>query len=333
MSATDAPGGRPKVSVVLPTFNRKQLLGASLRALRRQTFQDFELIVVDDGSSDGTEAAARGLAEPRLRYLRMEHRGLPFPLNSGIELARGEYVLFASDDDVFEPRALSELTAALDKHRSAAFACCDILLVDAAGRELRRFSPGWGQELVPGLTFLERRLLPGSGSICALNLVRRDALGDRLLDPSLGPSADVELWLRLSAAGDVAVVGSPLVRVRQRTSDSAFYYVNHILVAAALRAKRRYLHLVRDRRQRRAIERSWRHAADRAAFASLVRSLEAGRREELESMRALAEEEGSWRGRLALRLLLALPPCLPWPLVASLRRADQQRSEWASHAG
>lgn len=102
-----ANAGYPMVSVILPTYNRAQLVGRALRSVLDQTYRDFELIVVDDGSSDHTAEVVRSFADPRIRYLcHDENRGAAAARNTGIGAARGEYVAFLDSDDEWLPEKL-----------------------------------------------------------------------------------------------------------------------------------------------------------------------------------------------------------------------------------
>lgn len=99
----------PKVSVIIPTYNRAHVLGRALRSVLNQAYQDFELIVVDDGSSDATVEVMSGFADSRIRYLHHEeNRGAAAARNSGIKAARGEYVAFLDSDDEWLPEKLEK---------------------------------------------------------------------------------------------------------------------------------------------------------------------------------------------------------------------------------
>src|SRR5262245_4334609 len=112
----------PRVSVVLPTFQRcaSGLLERSIRSVLAQSLTDFELLVMDDGSVDGSNELIERLrvGEPRLIHVRHEHNcGLPaLRVNEGIELARGKYLAFQFDDDVWRPNALADLVAEAERH-------------------------------------------------------------------------------------------------------------------------------------------------------------------------------------------------------------------------
>src|SRR5438132_12765470 len=97
----------PTVSVIIATHNRARLLRRAIHSVLAQTFEDWELLVVDDGSTDNTETIAVSLQDLRICYLRHEvNRGLSAARNTGIRISRGEYVAFLDDDDEWLPKKL-----------------------------------------------------------------------------------------------------------------------------------------------------------------------------------------------------------------------------------
>lgn len=107
------PEKMPTVSVVIPTYNRAELLSRAIDSVLAQTYDDFELVVVDDGSTDDTEAVVTGYDDDRVRYLAHEtNEGANPARNTGIEAAEGEYVAFLDSDDEWQPR---KLEAQLDR--------------------------------------------------------------------------------------------------------------------------------------------------------------------------------------------------------------------------
>ena len=111
----------PVISVVLTTFNRARLVGGAIDSIRGQAFANWELIVVDDGSTDDTPAVLRAASEAdsRIQIVCQRNAGLAHALNAGIERARGEFVAFQDDDDFSHPNRLRELTAAMRDNPSA----------------------------------------------------------------------------------------------------------------------------------------------------------------------------------------------------------------------
>ena len=106
--------GSPLFSVIIPVFNRADVLATALSSVLAQTCQDFEIVVVDDGSSDDPAAVVERLADPRIRCVRQENRGAGAARNRAIDLARGRYVAFLDSDDRFLPHHLEAMARLLD---------------------------------------------------------------------------------------------------------------------------------------------------------------------------------------------------------------------------
>jgi glycosyltransferase involved in cell wall biosynthesis len=99
----------PAVSVIIPTYDRAHLVSRAIKSVLNQTYQDFEIIVVDDGSTDNTEEVVKNLNDPRIRHIPHEkNRGLSAARNTGIRAARGEYIAFLDDDDLWLPLKLEK---------------------------------------------------------------------------------------------------------------------------------------------------------------------------------------------------------------------------------
>lgn len=99
----------PTVSVIIPTYNRAHLVGRAIRSVLNQTYQDFEVIVVDDGSTDNTEEVVKSFNDSRIRYVRHEqNRGGAAARNTGIKMAQGEYIAFQDSDDEWLPEKLEK---------------------------------------------------------------------------------------------------------------------------------------------------------------------------------------------------------------------------------
>jgi glycosyltransferase involved in cell wall biosynthesis len=96
----------PSVSIILPTYNRAHLIEAAIRSITAQTYRDFELIVVDDGSTDDTRGRVTAFADARILYLQQEHRGISAALNRGLQTARGRFIARLDSDDIWLPSLL-----------------------------------------------------------------------------------------------------------------------------------------------------------------------------------------------------------------------------------
>jgi glycosyltransferase involved in cell wall biosynthesis len=105
---------RPAVSVVIPTYNRADMIGRAVQSVLDQTFLDFEILVIDDASTDGTESLVRSFQDPRIVYVRLdENGGNAVARNAGVRRARGRYISFLDSDDEFLPGCLEAVTVNL----------------------------------------------------------------------------------------------------------------------------------------------------------------------------------------------------------------------------
>lgn len=111
----------PRVSVVLTAYNREAMVGAAIESLLAQSFRDFEIIVVDDGSADRTVEVIKGFDDPRVRLIEHgQNKGTPTARNSGLYAAEGEYIAWLDSDDLSRPRRLETQVAYLDANPSIA---------------------------------------------------------------------------------------------------------------------------------------------------------------------------------------------------------------------
>lgn len=123
----------PKVSIVLPTYNGARHLRESLDSCLQQSFDDFELIVVVDGSIDDTQNILATYDDPRLTIIVQENKGLPRALNCGFARARGDYWCWTSDDNAYLHHALQSMVDYLDSHPDTPMVCADFFRVDDRG--------------------------------------------------------------------------------------------------------------------------------------------------------------------------------------------------------
>lgn len=138
---TDVPARRPKVSIGVPVYNGARFLERALDSLLAQTFQDLEIVISDNASTDETEAICRRYAarDPRVRYWRSPtNRGLVWNHRRVLAMATGEYFMFAPHDDWFEPEYVERAAATLDAHPDVSYAIAETILVDEDGVEIGR---------------------------------------------------------------------------------------------------------------------------------------------------------------------------------------------------
>jgi glycosyltransferase involved in cell wall biosynthesis len=131
----------PTFSVVICTYNRAAVLPRAIDAVLAQTFGDFELVVVDDGSTDATADVVASVPDPRVRYVHQANTGLGGARNVGVDNSSGDYVVFLDDDDVALPGWLQSLHARL-VGEDCAVVCCGEVVIDDSDRALRTNLPG-----------------------------------------------------------------------------------------------------------------------------------------------------------------------------------------------
>jgi glycosyltransferase involved in cell wall biosynthesis len=211
----------PKVSICLPTRNRSASLRETISAMLAQTFQDWELIVGDDASTDETGDVVASFTDPRIRYVRApQNLGIYGNWNSLIPLCGGEYIAIYHDHDVYLPTIVEKCCRLLEDHPEVVFVHTGAVLLGMEHQPLalvlHDFDP-----VMPGKTF-QRVHMRRSRIIAATAMVRRRAYETAgLYDAGYGLPADVEMWLRLLEYGHVGYIREPLALILSRDPVSA----------------------------------------------------------------------------------------------------------------
>lgn len=293
----------PRVSVVVPTYNRGNLLPRAIESALAQTFSDFELIVVDDGSTDQTTAVVRGIADRRIRLVGdATRRGPSAARNRGIREARSGLVAFLDSDDEWLPRKLEMQLARLDgdSDPSTAVAYCRVHTYDdVTHRPIHEFG-----EPREGALFHD--LLAGWKPVTtSLFLVRRAALLDvGGFDETLPCAEDYDLWLRLAEA------------------SYRFVGVNEVLV---VKHENVGVQLSKDPvarlRGQELLDQKWRGTIIQQLGRGTYRRWRARRGYFLQEVYFLQVKEAASRGQRAeaLRWCLAMLKVLPWSRAYLLR--------------
>jgi len=195
----------PLVSVIIPTYNRADLVRQAVASVKAQTFRDFEIVVADDGSTDGTyEALAAG---PEFRVLRHSRRqGVAAARNTGIAAARGEWLAFLDSDDLWLPDKLARQLSCLEGRPELLICQTDETWVRRGVRVNKPAAhrKAAGQIFLPSL---ERCMISPS----AVMLHRRLLQDHGAFDAALPAAEDYDLWLRLTWRYEVGLVDEPLV--------------------------------------------------------------------------------------------------------------------------
>ncbi|MBM4134770.1 MAG: glycosyltransferase [Nitrospira sp.] len=186
----------PTVTVIIGTFNRAGLLREAIKSVLGQTYEHWELLVVDNGSTDDTKATVRSFDDARIRYIRNPKPtgSCAAPRNLGTGLASGDYIAFLDDDDVWYPDKLQVCVKELQAHPEAILVCHALKMVNGSSASIRRFGP-WSQDMYERLLYEGNLLGPGGMVIKKEALVR--AGGFNIQEEYLGCD-DYELWIRLA---------------------------------------------------------------------------------------------------------------------------------------
>jgi glycosyltransferase involved in cell wall biosynthesis len=204
----------PEVSVVLPTYNRLPLLCRAVASVIGQTFSDWELIVVNDGSTDDTREYLEAIDDPRVRPLSLEHRGITSARNAGLRLARGEWVAFHDSDDLWLPEKLEWQLRRVAAQPTCRWSYTRYSFIDTNGTPLPERSnllplPVSGHILEPLLRFEVSTAVPTM-------LVQRSLIEEiDGFDATMLFLSDYDFILRLAARSDVCALSETLALVRE----------------------------------------------------------------------------------------------------------------------
>jgi GT2 family glycosyltransferase len=188
----------PLVSVVIPTYNRCDYLQQAIKSVLAQSYRNIEVIVVDDGSNDETEKTVGNLLDPRLQYLYQENAGRSIARNRGMAVAKGIYLAFVDDDDLFLSHKLARQVLFLETHADVDLVAAGVQYIDKQGTVKGVWRP-WEDQ--PRLTLLD--CLYGCPLIPSTVLFRRKILDrlDQWFDPELSLGEDTDFFIRLLLAG------------------------------------------------------------------------------------------------------------------------------------
>lgn len=206
----------PRISVVLPVYNGLPYIKDAIASILLQDFADFELIVINDGSTDGTDKVLDEFDDPRLRVIHQANMGLALTLNRGLEMSRGEYIARQDADDISLPSRLGKQIVYMDQHPDCALvgSWTTIWEVD------KPTSRGHSHPCDNGE--IQIRLLFDSFFVHSSVMIRKSALklsGLYPTDPERNPPEDFDLWLRIAKHFRVANIPEKLLIYREVASS------------------------------------------------------------------------------------------------------------------
>lgn len=205
----------PKVSVVIPAYNAMTYLPNTLHSVLQQTFSDFEVLIIDDGSTDHIQAwVAQNITDPRVRLIAQANQGLSAARNTGIANAQGEYVAFLDADDLWKPTKLEVQVHYLDNNSAVGLVYNWIAVIDAQGKPTGKV---WRGDIEGDVLeeVLQRNIID-----CPSVLVRRKCFEEvGVFDRTLRSVEDWDMWIRIATRYHFSVTREALVYYRQHTSN------------------------------------------------------------------------------------------------------------------
>ena len=227
----------PLVSVILPTYNRLQWLPASVASIQAQAGVNWELVLIDDGSTDGTAEWVQGLAEPRLRYIAIDHVGnIASVFNAGLDAARGEWVAFLASDDLWPPDKLARQFERLRGCPGAQWCYGDYRIINEQGHVIPRPHGGpWH----PRDGWIAEPILRRETVVAVQTLLMKTDLARELrFDPATHLSEDYDFVLRLVTRAPGCALEESLADIRvhdRRTTRLTGAFAGHVAKAIVFR--------------------------------------------------------------------------------------------------
>jgi hypothetical protein len=222
------------VSVILPAYNCPSYIGVAIKSILDQTFDNFEFIIIDDGSTDDTPEVVRTFNDPRIRFFQQHNQGLAATLNRGIEIASGKYIARMDQDDISMPERLAKQVNYLEAHPECGMVgtWADIYLEEKKTDKAHRHPSD--------NVILQCELLFNNPFVHSSMMLRKSVLeqvGGYSTDPERQPPEDYELWSRIAHKYEVANIPETLHVYREiprsmsRTGLSPF--LDHLVTISA----------------------------------------------------------------------------------------------------
>jgi glycosyltransferase involved in cell wall biosynthesis len=224
------------VTIVVPAYNAESFIAQTIKSVIAQTYPHWELIVVDDGSTDSTADIVSSFNNPGIRYIYQENRGLGEARNTGIRLAQSEIVTFLDADDLWNSKFLEKMVGLLNHHPQAAAVYCGFQYINSQGQPVGNPS----LKVVPPESFHATLIHRGNWLVpCAVVLRKGLVKKVGLFDGSLWGVEDTDMWIRLSARHTFVGLSEILVRYRIHGGNMS-RDPEHMITGASRLTEKRY---------------------------------------------------------------------------------------------
>jgi glycosyltransferase involved in cell wall biosynthesis len=219
----------PVVSVIIPTFNREKFLGKAIQSVLAQSFPDFEIIIVDDGSTDETAEVVKSFPADRLQYVYQPNRGRSNARNHALRLARGRYIAFLDSDDLYLPGKLELQVNYLDCHPDVGMVYTSAYCIDESGNQLEyQYKAKTSGRIYRDVAFF----VPVTITLPTV-MVRRDVF-DKVgnFDESMERFEDTDMWRRIAKWFLVDAIPTPTCYLRTHHGNALAGQSPHKIEAA-----------------------------------------------------------------------------------------------------
>lgn len=203
------------ISVIIPLYNKEAIIERSLKSVLSQDYGDFEVIIVNDGSTDHSMEIVRSIQDPRIVLIEQENGGPSKARNTGIKHAKGEWIVFLDADDELLPNALSHFRALIEDYPKATMIVCPFYIDNGVTRKLWRLKASW--QVNPFKTHFFDVFYTRTGNfICTKELLHKHSFNEHLRRYE-----DFELWFRLYKDAIIYVSSRPSLVVNAKHAEAS----------------------------------------------------------------------------------------------------------------
>ena len=206
-----------KVSVILPVYRVEKYIGVTVKSVLAQTYKDFELLIVDDGSPDSSIKICRQFTDPRIKIIQQANRGLAGARNTGIRHAQGEYLAILDGDDLWLPKKLEKHVEHLKASPTVGLSFSRSAFIDEAGNLLGTYTMPRLKEITPSYLFRDNPVGNGSAAVIRREVFEtikfqnnlHGTMEDFYFDENFRQAEDIECWLRIAIQTNWQIEGIP----------------------------------------------------------------------------------------------------------------------------
>lgn len=208
---------KPLVSIVLASYNHVRFVEQAVKSVLNQTMSDFELLVLDDGSTDGTPEVVEKIHDKRLKLFKLNPNRRFHPRNTGIKMTKGKYVAFQNSDDVWLPNKLKQQVEFMEKNKQTTVCFTRLEMIDEKGKIIKN---SWAHKNLAGENknndaWLRFLFTSGFNFGVASAVARKDKITKlNGFNESMVQMADYDLWVRLAGLGQLYIINEPLTKMR-----------------------------------------------------------------------------------------------------------------------